>query len=108
MKRSVVLLGLTILLASCSSAGSVVGAENGISAVLSASSPTEIQPDNTDNAVVAGTVNVRECPSTSCAVVGYLYSGQDVRVLACIGNWCQMAEGYVYAPCLGHGEGICR
>lgn len=55
---------------------------------------------------VVGTVNVRSCASSSCGVVGYLYSGQSV-VAACSGNWCEVENGYVFAPCLGQ-EGICK
>ena len=61
---------------------------------------------------VSGTVNVRECPSTTCRVIGNLYPGQDVVEGFCgSGKWCRILyEGknaWVFAPCLGQ-EGICK
>lgn len=55
---------------------------------------------------VVGNANIRSCPSSDCAVVGYLFSGQRVNA-DCVGNWCKIETGWVYAPCLGF-EGLCR
>lgn len=61
---------------------------------------------------VSGTVNVRECPSTTCNVIGYLYPSQGVVEGFCgSGKWCRINykgnNAWVFAPCLGQ-EGICR
>jgi len=64
------------------------------------------EPTTVVESVVVGTVNIRSCASSSCGVVGYLYPGQSV-VAACSGNWCEVEDGFVFAPCLGQ-EGICK
>lgn len=61
---------------------------------------------------VSGTVNVRECASTTCDVIGYLYPGRGVVEGFCgSGKWCRINykgnNAWVFAPCLGQ-EGICK
>jgi len=50
--------------------------------------------------VVAPVVNVRR--SSGGDVVGQIYAGQDVVILSCAENWCQIKEplGFVWQGCL--------
>ena len=55
---------------------------------------------------VVGNANIRACRSTDCAIVGYLYEGDEVTA-NCVGDWCQLEIGFVYSPCLGF-PGTCK
>lgn len=75
--------------------------------------PSTIPTDDSTTYPVVGTVNVRECPSTTCRVIGNLFVG-DFAVVegSCSsGKWCKIqfkgGIAYVFAPCLGM-EGVCR
>lgn len=99
---------ITVVSLACSSQAAVIGKSDSESVPLSFTTPA---PSPVLFEVV-GTVNLRSCPSTTCGVVGYLYAGQSVEVLGCIGNWCEVVvekkKSYVYAPCVGQGEGVCK
>jgi uncharacterized protein YgiM (DUF1202 family) len=43
--------------------------------------------------VTADALNVRSGPSTVFGIVGHLQQGEQVFILATIGNWAKIAEG---------------
>lgn len=83
--------------------GKVAQVENQPSTINSSSGMTEYE--------VVGTVNVRSCPSTTCAVIGNLDVGNVVEGACGSGKWCRILyenkNAWVFAPCLGQ-EGICK
>lgn len=58
-----------------------------------------------------GMVNIRECPSTTCKVIGVFEKGEVVEGACGSGKWCRVVynnkNAWVFAPCLGK-EGICK
>lgn len=107
MKNFVLVFAL-IMTVACVIAPSREGSGMSLS-VTPSTSPTE------DSVVylVIGTVNVRECPSTTCRVIGNLFVGDHAVVEGSCGSgkWCKIqfegGSAYVFAPCLGM-EGVCR
>lgn len=83
--------------------GKVAQVEKQPSTINSSSGMTEYE--------VVGLVNVRSCPSTTCAVIGNLDAGKIVEGACGSGKWCRILyenkNAWVFAPCLGQ-EGICK
>lgn len=83
------------LFAACSTASAA--AILAVSAVCASAAP----------GVVNTTVNLRQGPGTTTAVVAKIPGGSAVDVAGCSGEWCQVAfagkSGYVIATALGQG-----
>jgi uncharacterized protein YgiM (DUF1202 family) len=59
-----------------------------------------------DTAVVrAAVVNVRAMPGGE--VVGQIEAGQEVEIVACVDDWCQIVDpaGFVFQGCLSIADG---
>jgi uncharacterized protein YgiM (DUF1202 family) len=59
-----------------------------------------------DTAVVrAAVVNVRAMPGGE--VVGQIEAGQEVEIVACVDDWCQIVDpaGFVFIGCLSIADG---
>jgi uncharacterized protein YgiM (DUF1202 family) len=59
-----------------------------------------------DTAVVrAAVVNVRAMPGGE--VVGQIEAGQEVEIVACVDDWCEIVDpsGYVFQGCLSIADG---
>ena len=60
---------------------------------------------NAASGFVNTTVNLREGPSTTTAIIGKIPAGTAIEVTGCSGEWCQIAfggkHGYVIATALG-------
>lgn len=97
MKKMIIILLVTSL--ACAIPMGVTSPK-AVTSAISAPTPPVIHYD------VTGTVNVRSCASTTCGVVDYLYRGDSVPA-RCHGNWCEVENGWVYAPCLGM-KGTCK
>lgn len=82
------------------------GSEVGFAPVPTDFSTTSVYQSYT----AIGSVNVRSCSSTTCTVTNVLSPGQVVEAVCGSGNWCEIRDpdGYVYAPCLSQGSGVCR
>ena len=46
-------------------------------------------------AVIGGDLNIREEPTKNAKIVGVLPNGTTVNILATLGDWVQITEGYV-------------
>jgi uncharacterized protein YgiM (DUF1202 family) len=94
MNRLLLLLPLLLLACTLSS----VNTESGINTPRAKVLAITPQPTQTEQApdirtVTADTLNVRSCPSTSCAGVDVLEHGQSVNVIRVTrSNWCQIGD----------------
>jgi hypothetical protein len=52
--------------------------------------------------VMAASVNVHKAADVDSEVIGWVYAGQDVVIVACDGNFCRIEQpfGYVFRGCL--------
>ena len=68
-----------------------------------------LPPMDWQSHTVVGNVNVRLEPDLESRVIGVLYANSPVRADCDRSDgFCEVIGGFVIAPCLGVGEGVCR